>query len=59
MELEEYKKTIKILKEQKDLLIEKLKKPNEQNLKTIIDNISYLDKKINEYYILIRNKEKG
>ena len=59
MELEEYKKTIKILKEQKDLFKEKLKKTNEQNLKTIIDNFAYLDKKINDYHILIGNKEKA
>ena len=44
MNIEEYKKTIDILKEQKNVLIRRLEDNEDKNIQSIIDNIIYIDK---------------
>ena len=56
MNIEEYQNTFNILKQQKYLLNNKLKEKDVENLKTIIENIIYIDKKLNEYDLIISNK---
>ena len=45
MNIEEYKKTIDILKGQKNILIRRLEDNEDKNIQSIIDYIIYIDKK--------------
>ena len=56
MNIEEYQNTLNSLKQQKNLLINNLNEKELENLQTIIENIIYIDKKINEYELIISNK---
>ena len=56
--IEEYNKTLQLLKNQKNLLLEKANKTDldPELLNNIINQICLLDKKINEYSQLIKNE---
>ena len=59
MEIEEYKKTINLLINQKNILIQSIKEIKNDNisLQGILNNIFFIDNKIKEYYELINNDE--
>ena len=59
MEKEEYKKTINLLINQKNILIKSIKEIKNDNisLQGILNNIFFIDNKIKEYYQLINNDE--
>ena len=59
MEKEEYKKTINLLINQKNILIQSINETKNDNisLQGILNNIFFIDNKIKEYYQLISKDE--